>query len=347
MSTRWRIRCPYCNREIAYGYGYPHTPKVGVSMLRCKYCGQLMFTESKEYLNMTVTERLKLKNNKQMMNDISQSLKRTNHEEYRSILIEQGCQFYPITDVDEQRFEGITHLSECQPTYETTKALYDFGILIEEEIKDAKTGGIKQEILDDRQKQYGRIGKITLWSTLVGFVVFIIFGVIFSSANLGELSIALAFLPTIAAVVAFSLGMDRYYKIKNPTIAENQKAQKQKRERNAKTCKTLLQTCGMRFFIKYYQQIKTLPIRDVVVSETYSPEERDERLTAAKKIIDLNLTTIALKTIVEKYGGSLESEETEQAKKLLADIPSEPSPAPEDDEPSDEKQKELYDPYDE
>lgn len=53
-----------------------------------------------------------------------------------------------------------------------------------------------------------------------------------------------------------------------------------------KRTKVLIETCGMRFFIKYYRQVKRLPLRDVMIEESYSSAERDERLTAAKTIIE-------------------------------------------------------------
>lgn len=139
----------------------------------------------------------------------------------------------------------------------------------------------------------------------------------------------------------------RKEKAKQRAEQTQQKAETERQRREIQ-CRSLLQTCGMRFFIKYYRQIKTLPLRDVVLSETYSPEEKEERLTAAKQIMDLNLSSVALDTIIGEYGESLESEEIERAKKLLADItPDEvPDPAgPQDEEPSAEP--EPYDPYEE
>lgn len=122
-------------------------------------------------------------------------------------------------------------------------------------------------------------------------------------------------------------------------------------QRNETQCRALLQKCGMRFFIKYYRQIKALPLRDVIIAETYSPEEKEERLSAAKQIIDLNLTAVALNTIIDVYGVSLESGEIEQARELLTVVTSEQSsenPEPPDNVPHDEEQPQVpYDPYDE
>ena len=125
-----------------------------------------------------------------------------------------------------------------------------------------------------------------------------------------------------------------------------QKAETEKQRKDAQ-CRSLLQKCGMRFFIKYYRQIKTLPLRDVVLSAVYSPEEKEERLSAAKQIIDLNLSSVALNIILDGYGESLESEEIEQAKKLLADITPDEVPQPDEPHETEQEEPELYDPYDE
>ena len=142
-------------------------------------------------------------------------------------------------------------------------------------------------------------------------------------------------------------------------LAEKTKRQEEKTQqkeetqtqRNETQCRALLQKCGMRFFIKYYRQIKALPLRDVIIAETYSPEEKDERLSAAKQIIDLNLTAVALNTIIDVYGVSLESGEIEQARELLTVVTSEQSsenPEPPDNVPNGKERPQIpYDPYDE
>lgn len=82
----------------------------------------------------------------------------------------------------------------------------------------------------------------------------------------------------------------------------------------------LIEKCGIKFFIEYYRQIVRLPLRDVTITENYSSQEREERLTAAKKIIGLGLSEFALTDIIDRYGDILEIAEVEQAKALLADI---------------------------
>ena len=56
----------------------------------------------------------------------------------------------------------------------------------------------------------------------------------------------------------------------------------------------------------------------MAVSENYSSQEREERLLAAKKIIDLGLTEFALREIIAEYSDILDSAEIEQAKSLLS-----------------------------
>ena len=83
--------------------------------------------------------------------------------------------------------------------------------------------------------------------------------------------------------------------------AKNKAKSEQKSEQQKKTSNQLLEKSGFKFFIKYYEQIKNLPLRDVEIEENYSPAEREERLNAAKKIIDSNLTLIAINEIMANY----------------------------------------------
>ncbi len=98
-----------------------------------------------------------------------------------------------------------------------------------------------------------------------------------------------------------------------------EQAQKQKAEQDIATCKALLEECGMQFFIEYYPQLKRLPISDINVSDHYFPE-RQVRLTAAKKIVDLGLTECALRYIIETFGDIFPEEIIERAKNLLNEI---------------------------
>lgn len=91
---------------------------------------------------------------------------------------------------------------------------------------------------------------------------------------------------------------------------------------NQKRYQNLIEKCGIKFFIKYYKQIKRLPLRDVTVSENYSSIEREERLLAAKKIIDLGISEFTLTEILKTYSNILDEDEIAQAKSLLAEMQS-------------------------
>lgn len=109
----------------------------------------------------------------------------------------------------------------------------------------------------------------------------------------------------------------------NPPAFYKKKCEEKERKHNETNYKQLIEKCGIKFFIKYYKQIKRLPLRDVAISENFSPSEREERLLAAKKIIDLNLSKYALSEILKTYGDILNSAEIEQAKTLLEEIKAE------------------------
>ena len=79
----------------------------------------------------------------------------------------------------------------------------------------------------------------------------------------------------------------------------------------------LLEQCGMKFFLKYYEKLVTLPLRDIEIEEDYSQSEKTERLTSAKLIIDNNYTKFAIDYILEKYSTVLSSSEIDVATKIL------------------------------
>ena len=106
-------------------------------------------------------------------------------------------------------------------------------------------------------------------------------------------------------------------------MVEEEKARKEierKEKQDLKKCEACIEKCGVRFFIKYYRQILNLPLRDVEVSENYTSEEKEERLNAAKKLVNLNLSKMALTEIIKKYSDSLKAEEVEEAKALLKEM---------------------------
>lgn len=105
-------------------------------------------------------------------------------------------------------------------------------------------------------------------------------------------------------------------------LKEKRERQLKKDEENEKQkqdekCNNLLKTCGMKFFIKYCEQITQLPIRDVTITENYTQIEKWQRLYAAQKIINGNLTKLALTKIIETYGNALNEEEIGKANELL------------------------------
>lgn len=79
---------------------------------------------------------------------------------------------------------------------------------------------------------------------------------------------------------------------------KNKKDQNRINNQNSEQYEKLIEQCGVRFFIKYYKQIKQLPLRDVVISENYTANEKEERLLAAKKLIDLGLSEFTLNSIL-------------------------------------------------
>lgn len=105
--------------------------------------------------------------------------------------------------------------------------------------------------------------------------------------------------------------------VRREKIEKEQKEAEDKASRNLEQYHTLIEQCGVRFFIKYYRKIVRLPLRDVAVSENYSHEEQAERLNAAKKIVDLGLSELAFKEIVRQYGDILEDTEIKQAREIL------------------------------
>jgi len=86
---------------------------------------------------------------------------------------------------------------------------------------------------------------------------------------------------------------------------------------NNKMYENLIQQCGVRFFIKYYEQIERLPLRDVLITEDYPYFEKEERLQAAREIIDKNLQVLAFENILQSYSAMLDSAEIEKAKAIL------------------------------
>lgn len=81
--------------------------------------------------------------------------------------------------------------------------------------------------------------------------------------------------------------------------------------------KHLLAESGFKFFLKYYPQLVRMGVRDVNVEEDYSPTEKEERLKAAKKLIDSGLASAAAQQILEKFPDLLSREEKELALRII------------------------------
>lgn len=79
----------------------------------------------------------------------------------------------------------------------------------------------------------------------------------------------------------------------------------------------LINQCGVKFFIKYYSQVRRLPLRDINIEEEYPFEEKMERLNATKKIIDLQLSEFAIKKILSNYSDILTEKEISDAKAII------------------------------
>ena len=132
--------------------------------------------------------------------------------------------------------------------------------------------------------------------------------------------IALGFLIQNAVLIKKEWKIDTPYFIKKEKAIKQQRKIDQTNTQNEIKGKDLIEKCGIRFFIKYYEQIKNLPLRDIAIEENYTSQEKEERLTAAKKIIDNNLDSTVLAFIIKKYENYLNQEEINSAKSLLDTI---------------------------
>ncbi len=115
-----------------------------------------------------------------------------------------------------------------------------------------------------------------------------------------------------------NLNFEKNKEISSTVSADAQAAEKS--EQDIQQYLALIEKCGIGFFIKYYRQISRLPLKDVDVTENYSSAEREERLLAAKKIIDNGLSELALSEIIRAYDDILDKEVIDRAKELLDEI---------------------------
>lgn len=323
MGWHWLIRCPYCNCKVAGGRGKGDFPDIWVPFIRCNVCGNLIRTNCREYLTLTVDERTRLRNNRYNSELIEKSLDRTNNQDYLSILQQKGYKIYPVTDQDKNRFCDVQFhkFDNGRSSLNATETLENVGVLIDGSLLDNKTGAFKEEIYDKNKSTYNKSKKILRWSVGTGCAVGFILAWLFSYINqyLAILGIAIG----IGCIFAVYYGMDYYYRHKedsNDNHANNYAKAAKKSEQDVQQYLALIEKCGINFFIKYYRQIARLPLKDVAVTESYSSAEREERLFAAKKIIDLGLSELALSEIIRAYDDILDKEVIDLAKELLNEI---------------------------
>lgn len=75
----------------------------------------------------------------------------------------------------------------------------------------------------------------------------------------------------------------------------------------------------MKFFLKYYKLLVRLPIRDIEVDKNFTPEEKTERLNAAKTIITQNFSKYAAQHFLDNYADLLTDDEKAIAREILAE----------------------------
>lgn len=97
------------------------------------------------------------------------------------------------------------------------------------------------------------------------------------------------------------------------------KLKKQKDIENSKMYNELIQKCGFRFFIKYFEQVKNLPLKDISIEENIDTEDIEMRVKIIKKIIDNNLVHYCCENIKRGYGSYLSEEEKTLLDKMNKD----------------------------
>ncbi len=112
----------------------------------------------------------------------------------------------------------------------------------------------------------------------------------------------------------------REWKLNPPEFIKLEKEDREqvKQEKTLNLAKQLLSRCGFKFFIKYYNQIKLLPMRDVEVVESYENKEKLERLSSVKTIIDSNLTAVVVNEILKNYNEFLTEDDKVELNKIMA-----------------------------
>ena len=162
------------------------------------------------------------------------------------------------------------------------------------------------------------------------FILALLFGfsdhmqsdILIAAQNLGAMSVSHSFLYIANIFLIINCFLIKREWKDNPPAFKTAKKQVDAKRKEQKTLTQkkkvytrLIEKSGIKFFVKYYEQIKKLPLRDVEIVGNYSLEEKQERLYAAKKIIDLNLTEFALNEILTNY--DLNSDEQAKIKTIL------------------------------
>ncbi len=70
--------------------------------------------------------------------------------------------------------------------------------------------------------------------------------------------------------------------------------------------------------MKYYKTLLRLPVRDIEIDENYTSEEKTERLTAAKSLIEQGFSKYAAQHILDNYADLLTNDEKVTANEILS-----------------------------
>lgn len=190
------LKCPHCNSLLFRGRGREKDffPKICVPFFRCRVCGELIKTPSREFLTIPVEERIKMRNSLNNCKEIAESLDRTNCPEYVDFLHHHGFDIYQISDLDKQKFLNVSfdnHINQ-EPTEKALDELYSLQILLKEDEKD-ENGELKQEIIENNKKEYNKTSKANIIGTIcgliTGLIAFMGFGMIEGASFLAVLAI--------------------------------------------------------------------------------------------------------------------------------------------------------------
>lgn len=220
----------------------------------------------------------------------------------------------------------ITIIARLRLDIETSFALYHLMSLLIPFIHLQTTQELPWQSKPKETKMVNDFTNLLIPIILTLFQLIIYFFVrVFGSNLLLYLPNALIYIST-GFLISTCVLIKREWKDNPPQFAKKEYEEKVRKykekeyQNNETTYKLLIEQCGIRFFIKYYKQINRLPLRDVNVTENYSSVEREERLLAAKKIIELNLVEFTFNEILKSYSDILDEKEIEQVNDLLSEV---------------------------